>query len=288
MTDASNMRDYLNLFEAAASDYVGKVQHPEVSYHAEETKGMISKIIVNLKGSYSGRFTKIGRNLKRIEWLESKIKQLKEETKAEVKEFSADWFHASDAASTRVIETVSFIFQLSKDPKPTETVKYAKVIEELQDQLTPELQKVLEALISKHSSSVQKSPSLKTIDKATQTEESINEGIGEKLKGFYSKLKNWVDSWGSKYDSKLNALKAQVGLTEENLAEFRDSETSFEHGDMVSITNDDGSVEYGHVEDCFNGRAKVELYGRDGFGSFRIDQLTPATPEEVKSAMGLR
>ena len=212
MTNANEMRGFLNLFEAAAPDYVGKIQHPEVSYKAEETKGKINKVIVFLKGYQSQRFTKLGRTLKRIEWLEAKAKKLKEETKAEVKELAADWFHAEDAVSTRVIDTVGFLFEMSKDPKATETVKYAKVIEELQEHLAPELQDVLETLIAKHTSTVQKSPSLKTTDKAAQTEESINEGVGEKLKGFYAKLKNWVSSWGAKYDSKLDALKREAGL----------------------------------------------------------------------------
>lgn len=215
MSDSNNMRGYMKLFERAADDYVGKVQSPDITYSAEETKGMVTKVTAFLKSYQSGRYTKLGRTLKRIEWLEAKIKALKEQTKQETRELVADLFHAEDAACTRVVDTVSFVFQMSKDPKATETVKYAKVIEELQDKLTPDLQNVLEELIAKHTSApVQKAASLKATDKAAQTEESINEGVGDKLKGFFAKLKSWIDNWGAKYDAKLDALKREVGMSE--------------------------------------------------------------------------
>lgn len=213
MTNADNMRGYMKLFERAADDYVGKVQSPDITYSAEETKGMVTKVTAFLKSYQSGRYTKLGRTLKRIEWLESKIKALKEQTKQETRELVADLFHAEDAACTRVVDTVSFVFQMSKDPKATETVKYAKVIEELQEKLTPDLQNVLEELIAKHTSApVQKAASLKATDKAAQTEESINEGVGDKLKGFFAKLKSWIDGWAARYDSQLDALKREVGM----------------------------------------------------------------------------
>jgi len=226
MTDASNMRGYLKLFEAAAPDYVGKVQHPDVTYSAEQTGGEINKITAFLKSYESGRYTKLGRNLKRIELLDKRIKQLKEDTKQDSRELVADLFHAEDAVATRVVDTVSFVFHMSKDPKPTETVKYAKVLEELQQRLTPELQEVLETLIEKHKSApVQKAPALKATDKA-QTEESINEGLGDKLKSFFAKLAAWVDKWGARYDSQLDQLKAEVGMNEaveEGYAEDRNA-----------------------------------------------------------------
>lgn len=224
MTDANNMRDYLKLFEAAAPEYTGKIDSPDVSYAAEQSKGMITKVTAFLKSYQSGRYTKLGRNLKRIEWLEAKVKALKESTKQEARELVADLFHAEDAACTRVVDTVSFVFHMSKDPKATETVKYAKVLEELQNKLTPELQDVLETLIKKHTSDpVQKAPSLKATDKAAQTEESIQEGVGDKLKGFFGKLKAWVDSWGQRYDAQLNALKAEVGMVGEAVEEAQEA-----------------------------------------------------------------
>lgn len=214
MTDATNMRSYLNLFEATDSSYVGKMDNPSISYSAEmKAGGEITKVTAFLKSYESGRYTKLGRNLLEVEKLEKRVKELKEETKQEARELVADLFHAEDAACTRVVDTVSFVFQMSKDPKATETVKYAKVLEELENHLTPELLDVMQTLVKKHTSApVQKAASLKATDKAAQTEESINEGIGDQLKGFFGKLKNWVFNWGAKYDAKLDALKREVGM----------------------------------------------------------------------------
>jgi len=258
MTDATNMRGYLKLFEAAAPDYVGKVQHPDITYSAEQTGGEINKITAFLKSYESGRYTKLGRNLKRIELLDKRVKQLKEDTKQESRELIADLFHAEDAASTRVVDTVSFIFHMSKDPKPTETVKYAKVLEELQNHLTPELQDVLETLIEKHKSApVQKAASLKATDKVAQTEESINEGLGDKLKGFFAKLAAWVDKWGARYDSQLDALKAEVGMNESveeghnDGTGYVDSDNDCDH-DWVEGVDDDGNLVEPPYDVCVN------------------------------------
>ena len=221
MTDANNMRRYLKLFEATAADYQGPKASDTVSYSAEETKGKISKITAFLKSFDSGRYTKLGRNLLRITALEEEIKTLKSETKQEARELVADLFHAEDAAATRVVDTVGFVFHMSKDPEAVGSVSYAKVLKELEDHLTPELVQVLETLKAKHTSApVQKAASLKAVDKNApvepKTEESIQEGVLEegmfdKLKGFFSKLYQDIKSWGVSYDSKLDALKAEVG-----------------------------------------------------------------------------
>lgn len=163
-----------------------------------------SKVVANLKSYDSARYTKLGRNLLQIEQLEKDIKALKAETKEEARQLVAGLFAAEDIVKTRVVETVSFTFELTKNPAPTETFKYAKILEELQDHLTPELITVLEALKSKHRSEVTKSPALKARDKA------VTEGVGDSLKGFFNKLLNWVKGWAVRYDSQLDALKAQV------------------------------------------------------------------------------
>lgn len=216
MTDASNMRGYLKLFEAAAPDYVGPKASDTVSYSAEQTKGQITKITATLKSYDSARYTKLGRNLLRIETLTEEIKTLQSETKQEARELIADLYHAEDAACTRVVDTVSFMFNMSKDPKATGSVSYSKVLEELQSHLTPELLNVLETLKAKHTSApVQKAASLKATDKAAApvaAEESIVEGVGDKLAGFFKKVFQEIKAWGASYDSKLDMLKNEMGM----------------------------------------------------------------------------
>ena len=215
MTDANNIRKFLNLLEAEAPDYQGPKVSPDISYSAEAKSGKISKVIANLKSYDSGRYTKLGRNLLRIKALTEKIKMLQEQTKGETRELIADLFHAEDAAYTRVVDTVGFVFQLTKDPTPVSAVSYSKVLKELEDHLTPELLKVLEELKTKHTGTpVQKAAGLSATDKRNPAEESINEGVMDKLTGFFKKLYQEIKAWGVSYDSKLDALKAEVGLTE--------------------------------------------------------------------------
>jgi hypothetical protein len=255
MTDASNMRSYLKLFEAAAPDYVGPKASDTISYSAEQSKGKISKITAFLKSFDSGRYTKLGRNLLRITALETELKELKDSTKQEARELVADLFHAEDAACTRVVDTVGFVFHMSKDPEAVGSVSYSKVLKELEDHLTPELLNVLEMLKAKHTSApVQKAASLKATDKNApvepKTEESIQEGVlaegmFDKLKSFFGKLYQDIKAWGVSYDSKLDMLKAEIGMNESVL------ESDCEH-DWVEGVDDDGHLAEPPYDVCIN------------------------------------
>lgn len=207
-----DLRQSMNIMEIKYHDAIGR---DDISYKEVETKGVITKIVATLKSDASGKYTKLGRNLNRIKWLSEKIDQLKEEVKADTKTEIADLFHAEDACLTRVVDTVSFTFELTKDPKPTTTVQYAKVLDALQDHLTPELIEVLEGLKRQFSNTVQKSPALKATDKRYPNESiDLNESVWDKLKAYASKFYDYVKRWGSSYDAKLNALRAQVGMSE--------------------------------------------------------------------------
>lgn len=214
MTDATNMRGYLNLFEAAAPDYVGPKASDTVSYSAEQTKGQITKITAFLQSYDSARYTNLGNKLVKIATLTEEIKKLQTETKEEARELIGDLFHAEDEVCTRAVETISFSFSLSKTPAAVGSVSYSKVLAELEADLTPDLLAKLQLLKEKHTSApVQKAASLKAVDKREPVAaESINEGLGDKLKGFFAKLVNAIKGWGAKYDSKLDALKAEVGM----------------------------------------------------------------------------
>lgn len=234
----SNHTDQMRLFmKLTEADYTGPIDSPNIAYSAEEKKGEITKVIATLNSHDSGRYTKLGRNLNRIKWLSDKIDQLKEEVKADTKGAIADLFHADDACRTRVVETVSFTFEMTKDPKPTTTVQYSKVLEALEEHLTPELIAVMEGLKAQFSNVTQKSPGLKAKDKryesieeAIQLEEGFLDKIKDLAKRFYAK----VASWGKSYDAKLDKLKAMAAQAQpaESVAEGSDM---FGHPDEDAI-----------------------------------------------------
>jgi hypothetical protein len=193
--------------------YKGPINDPDVKYSAEGKKGAIDKIIVKLKSFKSGEYTKLGRNLVKIDKYEKEIKKLKEEIKDYSKTHIADLFHAEDAAHTRVVETVGFIFKLTKDPEPSETFKYAQILKELEKKLTPELVVVLEELKKQFRSETQRSPGLSYTDKRMDfgDDDKIIEDIEDKLESTQSisDFAETIENWSEKYSRKLESLLAK-------------------------------------------------------------------------------
>lgn len=169
---------------------------PDIEYQDSE-----KQVIAVLKSYKSQSYTKLAQKVERISQLESELKVLKEEVKQETRENVADLFDAEDAAKTRIVQTMSFILQLSKDPKATETPKYKDILEALSEQLTPELILVLEQLKKTMITVTQKAPSLKI--------NQLDEGMFTNL---FTRVKQFVFNWGNKYDQKLAALQQQARI----------------------------------------------------------------------------
>lgn len=179
-------RNLISLFEA---------RNPDITY--QDNTG---EVVAQLKSYNSQVYTKLAQRLERIEQLESEIKALKDEAKQDTRDDIVDLFDAKDAVNTRVVETISFVFTLSKDPKATEAPKYKEILTALEAHLTPELILVLEELKKKMVTVTQKQPSLKY--------RSVTEGVG----GLFAKLKSVVFNWAQRYDQKLAQLKSQAGI----------------------------------------------------------------------------
>lgn len=171
-------------------------RNPELEYQNVSNE----KVIAKLKSYDSQSYTKLAQKIERITALEKEIKELKAEVKSSSKERINDLFEAEDAAKTRVVETISFVFTLSKDPKETVTPKYKEILQEIETQLTPELITVLETLKKTMVTITQKSPSLKI--------EPVTEGIGS----IFSAVKDAVLSWTKNYDRKLEKLKREANI----------------------------------------------------------------------------
>ena len=179
-------RKLINLFESRSPDF-----------DYDETE---KQVIVSLRSYNSQVYTKLAQNVERISTLEAEIKQLKEEVKQTTREDVADLFDAEDAAKTRIVNTVSLILQISKDPEPTVAPKYKDILEELTKSLTPELISVLEHLKKTMVTVTQKQPALK-----------ISKPIDEsRFSDLFAHVKNAVLSWGNRYDQKLEQLYSMV------------------------------------------------------------------------------
>ena len=185
-----NPHDFRNLILAM------EARLPDTEY--EETS---NEVIARLKSYNSQVYTKLAQKVERMKQLESEISILKEEVKAETRENIADLFDAEDATKTRVVETVSLILTLSKDPKATESPKYKEILNELEKHLTPELIVVLENLKKTMVTVTQKSPSLRI--------NTMKESFGGQM---FARLKDIVMNWANRYDQKLDALKQKASM----------------------------------------------------------------------------
>ena len=197
------MRNLINLVE-------GRIEgNPEVSYTDTESASA-TKVVAQLNSYKSGVYTKLAMKLTRLEEIKQEAKELTAEIKQHSRENVADLFDAEDAASTRVVDTLQFIFTMTKDPKATESPQYKKILETLEKQFTPELTEVYTRLKSEMVTVTQKAPALKVAKKDESIQEMLN--LREGIASMFTKIKNAVMRWGQKYDAKLDALKAQVGM----------------------------------------------------------------------------
>lgn len=193
-----SIRDLLSVVESVMAERV--TDNPEISYTDEPTK-----VTATVSGRMSEKYTKLAQKLDEMERLAAEIKALQEETKQSRRDDIAALFSEEDAVLTRVIDTKSVIFTLSKDPKATESVKYAKVLEDLTTHLTPALIEVMEALKKTHTSVVQKEPSLKYHMK--ELEEAMK-GTDDSSK--IMKLVGQVERFLGRYDAALDDVKMDI------------------------------------------------------------------------------
>jgi uncharacterized protein (UPF0335 family) len=186
-------RNLINLVEG---------RDPNIEY---EPRG--SEVVAKLKSYNSQVYTKLAAKIENIEKLEAEVKKLKEEVKQETRENIADLFDATDAVHTRVVETVSVIFRLSKDPEATKAPKYKDILEELSTKMTPELITILNGLKERMVTVTQKAPSLKVTRR--DDSEPISESV---LTNLFAQIKQAVFGWAQGYDQRLNSIKQQLGM----------------------------------------------------------------------------
>ncbi len=182
---------------------VTEVRNPKLTYTDEE-----DKVIVQLQSYNSQSYTKLAQKIEKVKQLEEEIKELKQEVMQLGRDNVDELFDASDAASTRVVETVSFIFKLTKDPKPTEAPKYKDILEELSTHLTPQLIKVLTEIKGRLVTTTQKKPALSFTDK-TKVEEGLNDMM-QSIGGVFSRFLKQVLAWADRYDEYLAKLKLEA------------------------------------------------------------------------------
>lgn len=98
----------------------------DIEYTEKATKKVITRVIAKLKGSKSAHLSKLARNYMRIVDEIEELEEAREAANLNIKDTMLQYFDATDAIYTRVIDTVSATLTLSKDPEATETFNKKK------------------------------------------------------------------------------------------------------------------------------------------------------------------
>jgi hypothetical protein len=195
-------------------DADGRLIHKDISYDVKSTKGVPSKVTAKLGSQTSALFTKMAQKVQEAKSLAEELKSLEEDIKAEARGMIGDLFAPADEAMTRVVETVSFAIELKKAAKDVPSTKYASVLEEFTNHLTPELISVLNGLKEKYTTYGDKAGALSITAKVESVD--LTEGPMDKFAAYFHKLAGYIRNWGNEYDEQLRALRIKLGGNDVN------------------------------------------------------------------------
>lgn len=186
-----------------------EARNPNLTYTQKEVSGKLDRVIVELSGRESEKFTKLAKSFKRTKTQIERLVKVQDALNAEVKKEAIDLFDAQDEVMTRVVNTVSLGITISKKPEVKDTIKtdWEQVAKGIMA-LTPELDDKIKELIEQFTTvkaGVPKDVSLRVDIKEGVISDAFGKLLG-KLKSFL----NTIKSWGSSYDSKLEKLKSQL------------------------------------------------------------------------------
>lgn len=186
-----------------------EARNPNLTYTQKEVSGKLDRVIVELSGRESEKFTKLAKSFKRTKTQIERLVKVQDALNAEVKKEAIDLFDAQDEVMTRVVNTVSLGITISKKPEVKDTIKtdWEQVAKGIMA-LTPELDDKIKELIEQFTTvkaGVPKDVSLRVDIKEGVISDAFGKLLG-KLKSFLNSIK----SWGSSYDSKLEKLKSQL------------------------------------------------------------------------------
>jgi hypothetical protein len=185
-----------------------EARDPMLNYKEVKAKGALDKVIVELKGKQSEKFTKLAKRFKECKDMTKELELKKAELDAELKEdLVTDLFDAQDEIYTRVVDTVSMTLTLSKKTvRTTAMTDYDAILEEL-SKMVPELTDKI-AELKKQYTRIEIKPV------ASSLRPALKEGVGDKVTGLLQKLfglfLKTIKLWGRKYDHRLAALRNSI------------------------------------------------------------------------------
>ena len=193
---------------------------------------IIDRIILRLKGSDSAIMTRLANRYMRIKKLTELLAAHTTKLNTEATEQMQKLFDAEDKVYTRVVETVSAVFTLSKEAEEekltpgqehenrtkTDWQNVAIEIGKLLDKdLIPAYEALVQAAtvtaaaprIDPNAAEIKKKPGLRITPKEVKESEQVLLE-DDKITQLVNKLVNTINAWAPKFDQKLAAIKAQM------------------------------------------------------------------------------
>ena len=199
-----------------------KLGDPNYAYTEQPKKksepGVIDQVIVSLKGSASASFTKLARRFNRAKRIKQMLEKEEAQLNARAKSMVDDIFDASDEAYTRVVETASLVFKVSKAETRTKTYfDQAGYIAEL-EQLTGIAAEELEQIQKKYTQIKEYAVSPKLLGPKEKTvKESSNTDLQKKIQEFSQLVKQLTDkrleSWDRKFQQQQQEIESILDVT---------------------------------------------------------------------------
>ena len=126
--------DIINLDELKEGQ-MKEARDASLSYTEKKVKGQIDRVIVELEGHESGKFTRITNRFRRLKFLKEAIAEREKGMNEEIKDAMTKYFDATDEIYTRVIDTISLTMTLAKNPASVEKFDAKGYTEHLEDLL---------------------------------------------------------------------------------------------------------------------------------------------------------
>jgi uncharacterized protein YdcH (DUF465 family) len=175
----------------------------DLEYKEKKVKNILDKVIVDIKGKESAKFTRLAKAYKEVKDEMDALETIRESLNDEIKEEALELFNAEDEVLTRVIETVSLTVQLSKRGFTTKTdVNYEKIITDI-SALVPALKDKITEIVAA-CTNVTKTP------RSPALTVKVNEGVIGSITSFAKKFMMNVLKWCKGYDAKLDKVRKSI------------------------------------------------------------------------------
>ena len=201
---------------------LGEARRNDLEYTEEKTKGVVDKVITELKGSESAVATKLANRFhtlgKAIKVMEAKHKELNQQLTGMVE---GVFDEATDQVVSRVVQTASFTIAISKQEKAKEKteVNYEGIYKQLLELVSPELEDKVKEIIeanTKRWTPDPKKPALRVKPleegKYTDMAKDALASVVANIKDFAKNLLKKFKLWGRTYDAKLKDLQKEAGI----------------------------------------------------------------------------